>query len=177
MDRDQLIHRYHHVLGHMQVNTLLPLMEVRYFWPFMERDIKNIQDSCPQCQLNGTAQITNHRPLQPHDPVGIPFLKWGIDFVQDLPEVNGYSNIFTARCYATKRVIYVATKDRTAKTAAECIFKDIVCKYGSPAEIVSDRGFMDSVLGEYLKLLRFTIFSLPQTALKLMDWMNVDIKT
>jgi hypothetical protein len=114
-----------------------------------------------------------HRPLQPHAPVGIPFIKWGIDWVQDLPPVDklgnlvkkdGYRNIFSARCYATKRVIYVATKNRDAKTTAECIFRHIVCKYGSPVEIVSDRGscFMDSVLQEYLKVLE--IHHLPSAA-------------
>jgi hypothetical protein len=72
------------------------------------------------------------------------FYEVGIDYIQDLPEVDGFRNIFSARCYATKRVIFNATKDRAAKTAAECIFNLIVCKYGTPVEIVNDRGFMDS---------------------------------
>ena len=164
VDREAIIAKYHTILGHMQVNTLLPLMEIRYYWPSLKKDIQLFQNSCPQCQMNGSnSQRLNRRPLQPHEPVGIPFLKWGIDYVQDLPiSGDGYCNIFSARCYATKRVIYVATKDRTAKTAAECIFREIVCKYGSPLEIVSDRGFMDSVLGEYLKILE--IHHLPSAA-------------
>jgi hypothetical protein len=161
VDRQELIAKYHQVLGHMQVNTLLPLMEIRYYWPNLKQDLKDFQDACSQCQLNRTEE-PNYRPLQPHEPVGIPFMKWGIDFVQDLPKVNGYCNIFSARCYATKRVIYIATKDRTAKTAAECIFRDIVCKYGTPVEIVSDRGFMDSTLAEYLRILE--IHHLPTAA-------------
>lgn len=162
VDRSEVIKKYHTVLGHMQLNTMLPLLEVRYFWPTMEKDIKNYQDRCPQCQLHERTSEFTHRPLQPHEPVGLPFIKWGIDYVQDLEPVNGFKNIFTARCYATKRVIFVATKDRTAKTTAECIFTHIVCKYGAPLEIVSDRGFMDSVLAEYLKVLE--IHHLPTAA-------------
>jgi hypothetical protein len=153
LDREQLVSKYHKVLGHMQANTVFPLLKVRYFWPGMLGDIKKFQSRCPQCQLASTTRDLKLRPLHPHDPVGLPFMKWGIDFVQDLPEVNGYCNIFSARCYATKRVIYVATKDRTARTAANCIFREIVCKFGAPLEIVSDRGFMDTVLKEYLRIL------------------------
>ena len=168
VERDAIISKYHSILGHMQVNTLLPLLEIRYYWPCLENDIKKFQNSCPQCQLNSSSQAID---LRPHQPVGIPFMKWGIDFVQDLPPMdeygnlvsaNGFGNIFSARCYATKRVIYVATKNRDAKTAAECIFREIVCKYGSPVEIVSDRGFMDTVLREYMKVLE--IHHLPSAA-------------
>jgi len=141
----------------------LPLMEVRYYWPTMSRDITKFQSICPQCQLNENTQPINLRPLQPHDPVGLPFMKWGIDYVVDLKETpEGYCNIFSARDYATKRVIYIPTKDATAKTAALCIFKEIVCKYGTPREIVSDRGFIDETLKEYLKLL--DIMHLPSAA-------------
>ena len=161
VDRQALVAKYHVTLGHMQVNTLLPLMEVRYYWPSLSEDIRRFQISCNQCQMNGSTSLSR-RPLQPHEPVGLPFLKWGIDYVQDLPEVDGFCNIFSARCYATKRVIYCATKDRTARTAARCIFELIVCKYGAPVEIVSDRGFMDSVLAEYLKIL--DIHHLPSAA-------------
>jgi hypothetical protein len=162
VDREAVVAKYHTTLGHMQLNTLLPLMEIRYYWPSLSNDISKFQSSCPQCQLNGSITELNHRPLQPHEPVGLPFIKWGIDYVQDLPLVDGFCNIFSARDYATKTVIYVATKDRSAKTAADCIFKHIVCKYGSPLEIVSDRGFMDSVLAEYMKVLE--IHHLPTSA-------------
>jgi len=116
------------------------------------------QSSSHQCHLNARVQQTHLRPLQPHDPVGLPFVKWGIDFIHGLPETpEGEKNIFSAKCYATKRVILIKTKDRTARTAARCIFKGIVCKFGVPLEIVCDRAsaFSDEVLQEYLRLLEF----------------------
>jgi hypothetical protein len=95
----------------------------------------------------------------------MPFLKFGIDFLQDLPETDeGYKNIFTAKCYATKMVILVPTRSRTAQVAARCIYENIVCKFGVPLEIVSDRAtaFLDQVLQEYLKILE--IHHLPTSA-------------
>ena len=66
---------------------------------------------------------------------------------------NGFTNLFTARCYATKFIILVRTKDRTLNTAAKCIFENIVCRFGVPEEIVSDRAFVNDLLKEYLKVL------------------------
>jgi hypothetical protein len=126
VERQELIKKYHVTLGHMATATLLPLMRVRYYWPNMEKDILNFSNNCSMCQLNSTEKVES-RPLQPHDPVGMPFLKFGIDFLQDLPETDeGYKNIFTAKCYATKMVILVPTRSRTAQVAARCIYENIV---------------------------------------------------
>jgi hypothetical protein len=147
--------RYHLALGHMGPNTVIPLLIVRYFWPSLKHDVIEFHAKCNLCQLHGNKKQEN-RPLHPHQPIGMPFTKWGMDFLQDLPETkSGFKNLFTAKCYATKLVILIPTKDRTAKTVADCIFKGIVCKFGVPLELVSDRAsaFMDSVLGEYLNLL------------------------
>ncbi len=39
------------------------------------KDIKSVQ-----CQLH-SPQESSRRPLHPHDPVGLPFLMWGIDYM------------------------------------------------------------------------------------------------
>ena len=154
-ERQTLLRKYHVTLGHMATATLLPLLTVRYYWLNMAKDILHFTNACSMCQLNSNDHL-EYRPLQPHEPVGIPFLKWGIDFLQDLPgNSEGYTNIFTAKCYATKLVILVPTRTRSAKIAATCIFENIVCKFGVPLEIVSDRAtsFLDKVLQEYLQIL------------------------
>lgn len=158
VNRKEIIIQYHQTLGHMQCSTMLPILEVRFYWPTMEKDLISYQSSCPECQMNRTGEHS-FRPLHPHEPVGMPFAKWGIDFVQDLPEtLEGFKNVFSAKCYATKTVIFVKTKDRTAKTAARCIFENIVCRFGVPLEIVSDRAtsFLDQTLQEYLKILEIS---------------------
>ena len=38
-DLNNLIRQYHLTLGHIQTHTLLPLLEVRYFWPNISKDI------------------------------------------------------------------------------------------------------------------------------------------
>jgi hypothetical protein len=61
-------------------------------------------------------------------------------------------------------VILVPTRSRTAQVPARCIYENIVCKFGVPLEIVSDRAtaFLDQVLQEYLKILE--IHHIPTSA-------------
>jgi hypothetical protein len=40
-ERKEIIIKYHKTLGHMQCSTLLPILEIRYYWPGMEKDVKD----------------------------------------------------------------------------------------------------------------------------------------
>ena len=164
INRLDLLKRYHITLGHMAANTLFPVLYSKYFWQTMKQDCVKIISQCDVCQLHAQDRNQHQRPLFPHEPVGIPFQKWGIDFLQDLPESsNGLRNIITAVDYATKYVVAKPLEKRDAGSVASFIFENITCRFGVPVEIVTDRAksFLDSVLQEYLKLLE--IHHLPTT--------------
>jgi hypothetical protein len=94
----------------------------------------------------------------------LPFSKWGIDFIQDVPRTSdGFENIITAVDLATKFTIAKPVLNRGAATVANFIYEEICCRFGAPAEIVTDRAksFLDSVLAQYLALLE--IHHLPST--------------
>jgi hypothetical protein len=161
--RDQILKNYHLTLGHLGPSSMISVMEIRHYWPSMEKDIKEYVSQCTQCQLQAATEIPRH-PLHPHEPVGLPFIKWGIDFVQDLPETtDGNRHIITAIDYASKYTIAKAVQNRNASTVARFIYESITCTFGAPVEIVSDRAsaFMDEVLQGYLRLLE--IHHLPTT--------------
>jgi len=164
LHRLDLIKKYHVVLGHMAANSLLPLLSARYYWPDMRRDLIQFGSTCELCQLQQSADDAPRRSLHPHEPIGLPFLKWGLDFLQDLPETStGYKHAITAVDYATKYVIVKPVKRRDASSVAQFIYENITCRFGSPLEIITDRAmsFFDSVLQEYLKILE--IHHLPTT--------------
>lgn len=153
--RQALLARYHVTLGHLAAASLMPLLEVRFWWPGMRMDIKSFIAHCIQCQLASRSPPARH-PLHPHDPVGLPFTKWGVDFIQDLPpSASGKRQIITAIDYATKLPIAVAVASRDARTVATFIYEQITCRFGAPVEIVTDRAscFMANVLQEYLAIL------------------------
>jgi transposase InsO family protein len=125
----------------------------------MQRDYEDLTKVCAGCQLNQSIHNSNTLAPQMHplEPPGIPFYRWGIDFVQDLPRnPDGFTQIITCIDYATRFVVAKAVKNRTAKTVAEFLFNEILLKFGAPNEILSDRAssFMSNVLQEYLDLQR-----------------------
>jgi hypothetical protein len=153
--RQALLQRYHVTLGHLATASLLPLLEVRFWWPGMRADTCSYISQCVVCQLASRSPPSRHE-LHPHDPDGLPFMKWGLDFIQDLPpSTTGNCQIITAIDYATKLPLAAAVPSRDARTVAAFIYEHITCRFGAPVEIVTDRGscFMAAVLQEYLDIL------------------------
>ncbi len=65
----------------------------------------------------------------------------GIDFLGPISPIspNGNNCICVMTDYFTKFVMVVALPDQTARTTAECIYKNIVLIHGPPLALVTDR--------------------------------------
>jgi hypothetical protein len=128
--------------GHFaSVNTVNRIRTAGYWWPYMNRDVKNFVDSCDQCQRTGTPSFRNHWPLTPIIPLA-PFEKWGIDFIGPISPVSSQKKryIILATDYATKWVEARATRKNDAQTSASFLFEEVMMRFGHPLELVSDRG-------------------------------------
>jgi len=162
--RAETLRKYHLTLGHLAANTMYPILYSRFYWPSLVADCKEFVSQCSKCQLNTAPDVLPPRPLNPTTPVGLPFTKWGIDFIQDVPKTSdGFENIITAVDLATKYTIAKPVKSRDAATVANFIFEEICCRFGAPRELITDRAksFLDSVLAKYLAIL--DIHHLPST--------------
>jgi hypothetical protein len=156
-ERENIINHYHQVLGHLQTSSILNILKLRHYWPGLESDIKRVIDDCRECQLNTLPSRENQAlmPLHPLPPAPLPFQRWHIDYLQDLPPSDdGYNNCITATDSATRWFIAVPTKNRLAKTTAKFIFDHIISNFGAPIELVSDRSksFLNEVVEELLKV-------------------------
>jgi transposase InsO family protein len=152
--RQEILSQYHVTLGHLALSSLLPVLETKCYWPGMAESARLFISKCHVCQLH-RQEPRDVRPLHPHAPVGLPFFKWGIDFVQNLPpSPDGKRHIITAVDYATRYVVAKAVESMDAATAAQFLF-ELTCTFGAPVEIVSDRGaaFTSDLLARYLQIL------------------------
>ena len=148
----------HDTLGHLSNDSVFDSLRARAWWPMMLKDLKDYQDSCEVCQLqrrSGSVQQTK----TPIPPIGIPFYRWGLDFIQDLPTTqNGNCQILVAVDYATRFVVTKATPDRTSKTVARFLF-ELMVKFGAPHEIITDRAnCFQSVLADYMDMQKINHF-------------------
>ena len=79
-------------------------------------------------------------PQQPITSYG-PFEKWGIDAIGPLPRTTaGKEYIIMGVDYMTKWAKAIPTTTITAKDVTKFVFNSICCRFGTPLEIISDRG-------------------------------------
>jgi len=118
--------------GHFDRDKIIALVEDRFYWPSLKRDVVRIVSQCRICQLDKSKkQNTDFYTLLP-----LPHTPWrdlSMDFVLGLPRI------------ARKHIFVVV--DRFSKMAhfipcshiGKLFFKEIVRLYGLPTTIVYDK--------------------------------------
>src|SRR6266542_93929 len=121
----------------------------------MKNDVKSYIQTCDQCQRCG--KITDENELH-SIKIKELFYQWGIDIVRPLIETSRENKyIVVAINYFTKYPEARALTNANAKSVANFIYEDIICRYGCPRKIISDRGthFNNQVIEKLLE--RFKI--------------------
>ncbi|KAL2624390.1 hypothetical protein R1flu_008635 [Riccia fluitans] len=115
------------------------------------RDVATYVKVCDPCQRTGRPIASTRWPLTPILPLA-PFEKWGIDFVGPIaPSTQRQKRyILVATDYFTGMLEAEAMRRDDATTVAAFLFEKIVCRYGVPLELVSDRGthFVNELIEE-----------------------------
>ena len=107
----------------------------------MREFIKNYVETCGTCMRNKSRR---HRPYGLLQQLPIPLQPWesiSIDFIKQLPESLGYTDILVVVDRLTKQAIFIPTqRSIDAVGLAEIFVKDVFSKHGVPAHVTSDRG-------------------------------------
>jgi transposase InsO family protein len=150
--RQEKIKEYHELLGHMASDAVYKLLKDRYWWPDMSEEISVYISHCHRC-LMATGGRQDAAPIHPIPPAPLPFERWGIDFLQDLPMTDkGNQNILVFIDYCTRWAVAKATPDRSSDTVLRVFIEEIVNNYGVPDSIISDRA-KSFILGSFAKYL------------------------
>ena len=154
--RQATLKRFHEGLGHLAFDSLIDLIEARFWWPNLRSSFREFLNNCAQCQLNrplpASQRQAQAQPSRPLPPAALPFERIGIDFVQNLPLTkNGNRHILTCVDYATRWTIAKAVPDMESTTVVNFLYEEILLNHGCPLEIVSDRGgaFLAEVFREF----------------------------
>ena len=141
----------HPLSGHFRLEATLTKLKERYYWPKMKDDIKSYIQTCDQCQRR--EKTTDENELH-SIKIKEPFYQWGIDIVGPLTEIlRGNKYIVVAIDYFTKYLEARALTNANAKSVANFIYEDIICRHGCPKKILSDRGshFNNQVIEKLLE--------------------------
>ena len=116
------------------------ILRTGYFCPAMKKDAMQYSQKCEACQRH--ANIL-HQPAEPLYPISSswPFMKWGMDIVGKLPKAPGGKVFMLAMTdYFSKWIEAEAFVQVREKEVISFIKRNILTRFGIPAEIVCDNG-------------------------------------
>ena len=134
--RIEAIHAVHDDTGHRGYYATHALVVERYWWPFLGHDIAWYVRTCHICPTRQTRQISIPPVVATPAPL---FAKMYMDTMH-LPHSTGFAFIMQGRCSLTNYPEFRALRKETAQAIGDWIFQDILCRWGTLVEIVSDNG-------------------------------------
>ncbi|KAL0453267.1 UNVERIFIED_CONTAM: hypothetical protein Slati_1304800 [Sesamum latifolium] len=122
----------------------------------MKQDAIRLVSKCKRCQKHSSLI---HQPAEPLTTMFIPcpFRQWGIDIVGPFPLAVGQRKfLLVAVDYFTKWVEAEPLARITEREVMKFIWKNIICRFGIPREIISDNGrqFQSRKIQEWCQGLR-----------------------
>ena len=142
----ELLYLYHddQFAGHWGVEKTQELLERKFYWHGLARDVREYVTTCSTCQNIATPR---HKPYGQLQSLSVPKQPWeeiSLDFITQLPEscigTKAHDAILVVVDRYTKMAQFIpTTTDLAAPEFAALFHEKIELKYGSPKGIVSDR--------------------------------------
>jgi hypothetical protein len=139
--------------GHMGQERSLRRIRRRFWWPGLERDVKQYIRSCPRCQK--VARKEQRAPMVEMPIIGTPFERIAMDMVGPLPiSITGKQYVLVICDYFTRYPSAYALKRTSAPQVAEKLL-EFFADHGVPKEILTDKGsnFTSALLEELYKMM------------------------
>lgn len=134
-DRMRMLYNAHDCLAHKGAFATKAILEKRFWWPDMQKDVEWYVRSCLACQHRQLTLIKSP-PAVTHTPS--LFQKVHVDTMSMTPESNGCKYIVHGRDALSSWSEARALRQENARTIGEWFFDDIICRWGCPEEVVTD---------------------------------------
>ena len=129
----------HQEMGHLGAPRVVQLARERFYWPNMEDDITHFVTKVCPCLKQRRPNLSTRAPLH-SVTTSYPFELVSIDFLHLEASSGGFEYILVVIDHFTRFAQAYATKNKSAKAAADCLFNDFVLRFGFPTKILHDQG-------------------------------------
>jgi transposase InsO family protein len=158
--RKEILYACHEDLfsGHGGIKKTYERVRNRFYWDNMYKDTVEHVQSCLDCEMKKFPANTGTTvPVSlTHAPVCEPCQDWCVDLCGPFPlshKGNRYACVFMDRFSRYPEAFGIP--DKKAETVAKVLVEQIVCRYGCPRTLLSDRGgeFLSELSSETYKLM------------------------
>ena len=129
----------HQDMGHLGVERTLDLIRDRFYWPQMAKEVEHFVTKECECLKKKKPNKQTRAPLTSIQST-CPFQLVSIDFLHLEKCKQGYEYILVVMDHFTRFAQAYPTKNKTAKTVADKLFKDFALKFGFPTRLHHDMG-------------------------------------
>ena len=132
----------HREAAHQGQRCSTALMQERFWWPGMTRDLRNHIKKCSRCRKYEAAPpVVPMKPLACSGPGELLHVDFtSIEETAPLKEDPVIRNVLVLQDHFSKYIVAYVVKDQTAHTAAETLRNGYLGLFGAPAYLVSDQG-------------------------------------
>jgi len=139
------------VAGHFGQEKTIEIVTRDFYWKKLADWIRDYVRSCDECQHSKSPRHAKYGLLQ---PLQVPYAVWSsisTDFITQLPESQGKTQIMVVVDRFTKMAHFIGLHENaTAKDVADTLLREVWKLHGLPTEIISD---MDAKFsGEFWEL-------------------------
>jgi transposase InsO family protein len=141
--RVSLLKAYHDspLAGHQGVSKTLELLQRKFCWLGLRRDVETYVRGCASCQRTKPSRQRPQGYLQSLEISDGPWTSISMDFVEELPNSNGFNSILVVVDRLTKYATFIPTTTRLSTAGlVDLVIDNIVSRHGLPRSIISDRG-------------------------------------
>ena len=125
--------------GHRRSGKMLKYIRRRYWWPEMEKAIRNYCDSCWTCAITDQH---HGRPLKvtPYSETSL-FGSISLDLIVGLPTTRrGHKILLVIIDHASRFMKAIPLRNKKESTIVEALWEHWISQFGFPNRIVSDQG-------------------------------------
>ena len=132
----KVLNYLHNSFGHQGRDRTTSLIKDRFFWPGMCKDVENWIVNCGRC-IRKKTHTTTRAPLV-NITTSEPLELVCMDYLSLERSKGGFESVLVITDHFTKYSIAIPTRNQTARTTAEALFKNFIIHYGIPAKLHSD---------------------------------------
>ena len=133
----EVIEQYYDNNGHMGINKTQDTIKIKYYWPNMYKNIYQYVTSCVTCQTRNLRKVKP--PQQETDAPPYPLAKLGLDVSGTYPKtLSGNKYMIGFVDWYSGWPEAFAVHDKTAKTVVHLLLEEIIPRYSTPLQIVTD---------------------------------------
>lgn len=126
--------------AHAGPERLWQNLSQKFYWKRMKADILEYCKACDVCQKTKSSNFNKYGYLIPNPIPSRPYQSIAMDFIVNLPWSNGFNAIFVVVDRLSKQGTFIpCTTGLTAQEFAELFVKHIICRFGLPDSIITDR--------------------------------------